>query len=238
MFRQGPHRLAVLGPSAGHGALVAPVCDFTVMSGQARSSPPAHRWKKSRQVKRFPKRISADRMWRCAAGDPQFRRVRRGRARRDPALPVLLPSSAWSYPPTRPSTTTPLEQATPNCSTSFPATTGGSTTCERSSTRCSTTPTGWRSSRGSVRRSSARWPISAAIRSRWSPTSHQLAGVHRRRRRRQGRAFHHGRRLFHLPSCSWPTTWDARQPIRAGGRIAKWAGCSLLRRSPPPSSCM
>lgn len=34
---------AVLGASAGHGALIAPVSDFAIMSRQARYSPPAHR---------------------------------------------------------------------------------------------------------------------------------------------------------------------------------------------------
>ena len=38
-----PIATAVLGSSAGHGALAAPLADFTVMTPDARSSPPARR---------------------------------------------------------------------------------------------------------------------------------------------------------------------------------------------------
>ena len=89
-----------------------------------------------------------------------------------------FPSSAWSYPPTAAPTTRTASRVRPrSCWTSSPATTAASTTCARCSTWSSTGRTGSKCSRGSAGRSSARWPISAAIRWRSSPTSRQvLAG--------------------------------------------------------------
>lgn len=63
-----PMVTGVLGPSAGHGALIAPVADFAIMSRQGAiftAGPPVVKVSTGRI---FRRRISAARMSRCRAG--------------------------------------------------------------------------------------------------------------------------------------------------------------------------
>jgi acetyl-CoA carboxylase carboxyltransferase component len=91
---------AVLGPSAGHGALVAPMSDFTVMSDQASiftAGPPVVRESLGEQVTKEelggPSVAVASGLVHNAAPDD--------RAALDLVRTYLsyFPSSAWSYPP-------------------------------------------------------------------------------------------------------------------------------------------
>ena len=105
-------------------------------------------------------------------GDSQRRRGRRSRDRRHPALPLLLSAERVVVPDGAAGRRG--HRATrrrPSCSTSSPATTGGSTTCAgaRRDLRCARLVRG--AAAASAGPSSAHWPISAAIRSRWSPIS-------------------------------------------------------------------
>ena len=87
-----PTVAAVLGPSAGHGALVAPVCDFTIMSSQGAiftAGPPVVKESTGEDISKED--LGGPDVALRQRGDPQRRRDRRGRARRHPALPVLLP---------------------------------------------------------------------------------------------------------------------------------------------------
>lgn len=93
---------AVLGPSAGHGALVAPVCDFTIMSTQGAiftAGPPV------------VKESTGERVSKEDLGGPEVALasgVIHNHAEDDEAVIddirrylSYFPSSAWSYPPTR-----------------------------------------------------------------------------------------------------------------------------------------
>ena len=82
-----------LGPSAGHGALVAPVCDWTIMSRQGAiftAGPPVVKESTGEEISKEdlggPERRAGQR------GDPQPRRGRRSGARRHPPVPVVLPA--------------------------------------------------------------------------------------------------------------------------------------------------
>ena len=112
---------AVLGPSAGHGALVAPVCDFTIMSAHGAiftAGPPV------------VEEATGEDISKEALGGPDVA-LRSGVihnfAETDEAVLddirrylSYFPSSAWSYPP-RDCTTIPPNCARPrNCSTSSP----------------------------------------------------------------------------------------------------------------------
>ncbi len=94
-----PTVAAVLGPSAGHGALVAPVCDFRIMSRPGRDlhrrAACRQRVHRRRHLERGPRRTGRRFAQR---GHPQRRRGRRGRARRHPALPVLFPAERVVVP--------------------------------------------------------------------------------------------------------------------------------------------
>ena len=83
----------LLGPSAGHGALVAPVCDFTDHEPPGRDlhRRPAGRERVHRRgdFEGGPRRSERRAGQR---GHPQRRRGRRSGARRHPPVPVLLPA--------------------------------------------------------------------------------------------------------------------------------------------------
>ena len=93
---------AVLGPSAGHGALVAPVCDFTIMSGQGAiftAGPPVVKESTGEEISKEN----------LGGPDVALRSgVIHNFAESDEAVLdeirrylSYFPSSAWSYPPTR-----------------------------------------------------------------------------------------------------------------------------------------
>ena len=93
---------AVLGPSAGHGALVAPVCDFTIMSGQGAiftAGPPVVKESTGEEISKED----------LGGPDVALRSgVIHNFAESDEAVLdeirrylSYFPSSAWSYPPTR-----------------------------------------------------------------------------------------------------------------------------------------
>ncbi|EHI11154.1 acyl-CoA carboxylase subunit beta [Mycolicibacterium thermoresistibile] len=93
---------AVLGPSAGHGALVAPVCDFTIMSTQGAiftAGPPVVKESTGEEVSKEdlggPEVALASGVIHNHAEDDEavIDDIRRYLS--------YFPSSAWSYPPTR-----------------------------------------------------------------------------------------------------------------------------------------
>ncbi len=97
-----PTVAAVLGPSAGHGALVAPVCDFTIMSGQGAiftAGPPVVKESTGEDISKED----------LGGPDVALRSgVIHNFAETDEAVLddirrylSYFPSSAWSYPPTR-----------------------------------------------------------------------------------------------------------------------------------------
>ncbi|AQT81680.1 acetyl-CoA carboxylase carboxyltransferase subunit [Mycolicibacterium litorale] len=111
---QVPTVAAVLGPSAGHGALVAPVCDFTIMSSQGAiftAGPPV------------VKEATGEDISKEDLGGPDVA-LRSGVIHNvaDTDAGVLddirrylayFPASAWSYPPTRHDDDTASLRATP-----------------------------------------------------------------------------------------------------------------------------
>ena len=144
-----------------------------------------------------------------------------------PPLPVVLPPSAWSYP------TSPAGRrgrgATPrrrSCSTSSPATTAGSTTCARVLDVIFDATTGSRCRRRFGRAIMLRTRPSRRPSGRGGRQSARGdGGLHRRRRRRQGRALHHGGRLV-PPADRVPRRQprhDARQPLGASGVLRSGA---------------
>lgn len=93
---------AVLGPSAGHGALVAPVCDFTIMSDQGAiftAGPPVVKESTGEDISKEdlggPNVALASGVIHNHAEDDEtvIDDIRRYLS--------YFPSSAWSYPPTR-----------------------------------------------------------------------------------------------------------------------------------------
>ncbi|WP_029111513.1 carboxyl transferase domain-containing protein [Mycobacterium sp. URHD0025] len=93
---------AVLGPSAGHGALVAPVCDFTIMSDQGAiftAGPPVVKESTGENISKEdlggPNVALASGVIHNHADDDEtvIDDIRRYLS--------YFPSSAWSYPPTR-----------------------------------------------------------------------------------------------------------------------------------------
>lgn len=93
---------AVLGPSAGHGALVAPVCDFTIMSDQGAiftAGPPVVKESTGEDISKEdlggPNVALASGVIHNHADDDEtvIDDIRRYLS--------YFPSSAWSYPPTR-----------------------------------------------------------------------------------------------------------------------------------------
>ncbi|MBX8691739.1 acetyl-CoA carboxylase carboxyltransferase subunit [Mycobacterium vulneris] len=93
---------AILGPSAGHGALVAPVCDFTIMSHQGAiftAGPPVVKESTGEDISKEdlggPNVALASGVIHNYAEDDEtvIDDIRRYLS--------YFPSSAWSYPPTR-----------------------------------------------------------------------------------------------------------------------------------------
>ncbi|CDO27376.1 acyl-CoA carboxylase subunit beta [Mycolicibacterium porcinum] len=93
---------AILGPSAGHGALVAPVCDFTIMSHQGAiftAGPPVVKESTGEDISKEdlggPNVALASGVIHNYADDDEtvIDDIRRYLS--------YFPSSAWSYPPTR-----------------------------------------------------------------------------------------------------------------------------------------
>ncbi|MGV0808400.1 acyl-CoA carboxylase subunit beta [Mycolicibacterium setense] len=93
---------AILGPSAGHGALVAPVCDFTIMSDQGAiftAGPPVVKESTGEDISKEdlggPNVALASGVIHNYAEDDEtvIDDIRRYLS--------YFPSSAWSYPPTR-----------------------------------------------------------------------------------------------------------------------------------------
>ena len=162
-----PTVAGLLGPSAGHGALVAPVCDFTIMSRQGAiftAGPPVVKESTGEDISKEdlggPRVALASGVIHNLAEDDEgvLDDIRRYLS--------YFPSSAGRIRRRRPPTRPASRGRHPNCSTSCPAATVACTTCARYSTWCSIGRTGSRCSRSSGPRSSARWLISAAIRSR------------------------------------------------------------------------
>jgi len=109
-----PTVTAVLGPSAGHGALVAPVCDFTVMSRQGAiftAGPPVVKESTGEDISKED------------LGGPDVALasgVIHNVAEDDPAVLDMIrrylsyfPPSAWSYPPSLPADETAEPRPTP-----------------------------------------------------------------------------------------------------------------------------
>ena len=159
----------LFGPSAGHGALVAPVCDFTIMSRQGAiftAGPPVVKESTGEEISKEdlggPSVAMASGVIHNLAEDDEavLDDIRRYLS--------YFPSSAWSYPASLPADESTAPSSDPRTARHRArAATVGCTTCARCSTSSSTTPTGSRCSRSSARPSSARLPTSAGIRSRW-----------------------------------------------------------------------
>jgi acetyl-CoA carboxylase carboxyltransferase component len=109
-----PTVAAVLGPSAGHGALVAPVCDFRIMSSQGAiftAGPPVVKESTGEDISKEdlggPKVAIASGVIHNVASDDAavLDEIRRYLA--------YFPPSAWSYPPSRPGGESTAPRATP-----------------------------------------------------------------------------------------------------------------------------
>ncbi|WP_139589179.1 acyl-CoA carboxylase subunit beta [Mycobacterium ulcerans] len=109
-----PTITAVLGPSAGHGALVAPVCDFTVMTRQGAiftAGPPVVKESTGEDISKEdlggPDIALASGVIHNVADDDAA------------ALDMIrrylsyFPPSAWSYPPSLPASGTTARRSTP-----------------------------------------------------------------------------------------------------------------------------
>src|ERR1700751_4825004 len=111
---RGPTAAAVLGPSAGHGALVAPVCDFRIMSRQGAiftAGPPVVKESTGEDISKEnlggPDVALPSGLINNVAEDDEavLDDVRRYLS--------YFPPSAWSYPPSRPADETAEPRPTP-----------------------------------------------------------------------------------------------------------------------------
>jgi acetyl-CoA carboxylase carboxyltransferase component len=109
-----PTVAAVLGPSAGHGALVAPVCDFRIMSAQGAvftAGPPVVKESTGEDISKEelggPKVAIASGVIHNVVPDDAtvIDEIRRYLS--------YFPPSAWSYPPSRPGSEFTTPRATP-----------------------------------------------------------------------------------------------------------------------------
>jgi acetyl-CoA carboxylase carboxyltransferase component len=109
-----PTVTAVMGPSAGHGALVAPVCDFTVMSRQGAiftAGPPVVKESTGEDISKEDLggpdvALASGVIYNVADDDSAvLDTIRRYLS--------YFPPSAWSYPPSRPADTTAEPRPTP-----------------------------------------------------------------------------------------------------------------------------
>ncbi|MET0898616.1 MAG: carboxyl transferase domain-containing protein [Mycobacterium sp.] len=111
---QVPTVAAVLGPSAGHGALVAPVCDFRIMNADGAiftAGPPVVKESTGEEVSKeelggpqvaIPSGVIHNVADDDAAALEEIRRYL-----------SYFPPSAWSYPPSRPADQSTLPRSTP-----------------------------------------------------------------------------------------------------------------------------
>src|SRR6202451_448847 len=105
---------AVLGPSAGHGALVAPVCDFRIMSEQGAiftAGPPVVKESTGEDISK--RDLGGPRV---ALASGVIHNVGEDDAAvlgDIPRYPSYLPSSAWSYPSPLPDDETTQPRPTP-----------------------------------------------------------------------------------------------------------------------------
>jgi acetyl-CoA carboxylase carboxyltransferase component len=109
-----PMVAAVLGPSAGHGALVAPICDFRIMSTQGAiftAGPPVVKESTGEDISKEdlggPEvAIASGVIHNVAADDATvLDQIRRYLS--------YFPPSAWSYPPSRPAADCTAPRSTP-----------------------------------------------------------------------------------------------------------------------------
>ena len=126
---------AVLGPSAGHGALVAPVCDFRIMSRDGAiftAGPPVVKESTGEEISKEdlggPDVALVSGVIHNVADDDEavLDDIRRYLS--------YFPPSAWSYPPKLPLDAAAKPRPTPELQTWYRATIGASTTCGRCST--------------------------------------------------------------------------------------------------------
>ena len=167
---------AVLGSSAGHGALVAPMSDFSVMSAHAAiftAGPPVVLESLGETVTK--EELGGPGVAIAERADPQRRARRRRRARAGAPLPELLPVVGVVVPARLRARRHRAAPRRRRSSTSCRATASASTTCATSSTSSSTSRRGSRCSPTSASRWSPRSRTSAATRSRSSPTSPRCA---------------------------------------------------------------
>ena len=167
-----PTVAAVLGPSAGHGALVAPVCDFTIMSRQGAiftAGPPVVKESTGEEISKEdlggPSVALASGVIHNVAEDDEavIDDIRRYLS--------YFPSSAWSYPAALPADEAAAPRATPELLDIVSRDNQRVYDMRAVLDVVFDGPTGSRCSRSSAARSSARSPIWAAIPSRSSPTS-------------------------------------------------------------------
>jgi acetyl-CoA carboxylase carboxyltransferase component len=151
-----PTVAGLLGPSAGHGALVAPVCDFTIMSRQGAiftAGPPVVKESTGEDISKEdlggPSVALASGVIHNLAEDDEgvLDDIRRYLS--------YFPSSAWSYPSSVPADETCQPRPTPELLDIAPRQPPRVRLCAPCSTSCSTGQTGSRCSRSSGPRSSA-----------------------------------------------------------------------------------
>ncbi len=174
-----PTVAGLFGPSAGHGALVAPVCDWTIMTNQGAiftAGPPVVKESTGEDISKED--LGGPAVALASGVIHNLGRGRRRGARRHPPLPVLLPvervvvSGAAARrrdvgPPLDPGAARHRAARQPP----------GVRHARGARRRLRQSRTGSRCSRSSAPRSSARWPISVAIPSRWWRTSRRcMAG--------------------------------------------------------------
>ena len=130
-----PTVAAVLGPSAGHGALVAPVCDFRIMSAHGAiftAGPPVVKESTGEDISKEdlggPDVALPSGVIHNVAEDDEdvLDNIRRYLS--------YFPPSAWSYPSPLPADRPASRGRHRSCSTSSPATTAACMTCAPCST--------------------------------------------------------------------------------------------------------
>ena len=136
-----PIAVGVLGASAGHGALIAPMSDFAVMTERRRSSPPVRRWCARRSARTSTRWISAARRWRSPSGlIHNLADDDRDALGPDPRATCPTSRRARGPIPSRSTATTDGHRAGARAAVDHPPRrTARSTTCSACSTSCSTT---------------------------------------------------------------------------------------------------
>ena len=173
-----PFITAVLGASAGHSAMAVPVADWTVMAANSAvftAGPPLVKEALGRGDRQAVARRPTGRGHRGHGA--QRRQRRRGRAAVDPRLPQLLPVVGVGLRAgARRRIRIAVRGSCPSCSSWFPSTAAGSTTCAKScrsssttasSSRCSPTSAHDRVRARASRRASGRDRRESACRKGW-----------------------------------------------------------------------